>query len=204
MISLQSDNRTVLSYLRNEGGTKSQSLMRLTHMIYHILQTYNLRLTLHLPGRYNIEADHLSRQSLRPEWHLLLMIPSGSCSAELCIDRCEGPPSNLHRCFLAPVELQVSMDISTTFLLPKVLAHLNNSSGIFLIVAPRWNKAFWRPDLKSRALAAPFTIYNLHQVIIDTATSKPPAKVQQLHLEVRKCGSGLKHLQTGHQINLNY
>ncbi|XP_045457329.1 uncharacterized protein LOC123667478 [Melitaea cinxia] len=69
---VQSDNKTVIAYLRNEGGTKSDALMNLCRKIFRILDCAKIHIECHyIPGRYNSEADHLSRSLARPEWHLL-------------------------------------------------------------------------------------------------------------------------------------
>lgn len=215
-ISIQSDNKTVLSYLRNEGGTKSRSLMELTYQVFHLIQEHNLYISLHhLPGRYNVEADHLSRGSHHPEWHLLPTLTK-TVFAKFGVPQIDLFAS--HRAHVVPNYVSLdAMDnravytdafsqiwkyklawvFPPPFLMPKVLTHLNTATGTYLVIAPRWEKAFWRPDLKRRATAAPFTVRNLADVLIDTVSNKAPAKIHELTIEIWRCGGGTSHLQTG-------
>ncbi|XP_046972743.1 uncharacterized protein LOC124539394 [Vanessa cardui] len=71
-VILQSDNRTVIAFIRNEGGTRSGPLLELTKVLLRLVDSLNIiLLPHHLPGVYNTEADHLSRKRVAPEWHLL-------------------------------------------------------------------------------------------------------------------------------------
>lgn len=90
------------------------------------------------------------------------------------------------------------------FLIPKVLIHLNKCSEIFLIVTPKWDQVFWRPDLSNRATDCPWTIRNLCKVLVDTSTNKSPFKTSKMTLEVWRCGGGTKKLSdwTTQQKNL--
>ncbi|XP_046967977.1 uncharacterized protein LOC124535710 [Vanessa cardui] len=90
-IILQCDNRTVVFYKKNEGGSWSRQLLDLTQnrlalvdhfnvvlLPHHLPVLYNTEadhlnvvlLPHHLPGLYNTEADHLSRNHAGSEWHL--------------------------------------------------------------------------------------------------------------------------------------
>lgn len=61
-VLIQSDNRTAVAYLRNEGGTKSQSLMNLARKIFQILDHHQIHLKIqYIPGKFNTQADCLSR-----------------------------------------------------------------------------------------------------------------------------------------------
>ncbi|XP_074109617.1 uncharacterized protein LOC141534265 isoform X1 [Cotesia typhae] len=67
-ILLQSDNRTVVSYIRKEGGTRSVELYSLTYQLLTLVDELQIMLSAYyLPGRYNGTADRLSRKRALPE-----------------------------------------------------------------------------------------------------------------------------------------
>ncbi|KAI5646183.1 sortilin, neurotensin receptor 3, domain-containing protein [Phthorimaea operculella] len=209
---IQSDNRTVIAYLRNEGGIKSQALMRLTKEVFQILDQHDIQISVyHIPGNYNYHADRLSRYKTPSEWHLLPPVTQvlfkkwGTPTVDLFASRrahivptyCTLDRSDKQATFYDALSMQWNHQLAWLFppphLIPRVLAHLNKARGTYIIIVPRWENAFWRPDLKSCAQDAPFTVRNLPRVLRDVTTMLPPAKVSEMTLEAWKCGGGMKN-----------
>ena len=72
-VQLATDNTTVVSYIRRQGGTHSLLLFRETWKLLIWCQSMSIRLLAkHVPGRLNVLADELSRQNkiLPAEWTL--------------------------------------------------------------------------------------------------------------------------------------
>ena len=71
VVRLMCDNAVTVAYIKNEGGTRSHTLMQLTIRLLKWRDHKAITLVpIHLPGVHNIQADSLSRvgQTLTTEW----------------------------------------------------------------------------------------------------------------------------------------
>lgn len=208
-ILFQSDNRTATSYIRRQGGTKSQKLLNIASKILNLAQQHRITIIpKYLPGRYNGIADSLSRLKAQQEWHL-------DCSTQQSIFQIMGTPeidlfaskssavvpryvsedhtdmtSEYTDAFSRPWNYKVAWIFPPPALIPRVLQHLNGSQGHYLLVVPRWEKAFWRAEVKKRAVCPPYKIRNVKEHLRDLRTNLPPRNIQNLSLEVWKVRAG--------------
>lgn len=210
-ILLQTDNRTLIAYIRKEGGTRSIGLLALTFQLLVLLDQWNIILSAqYLPGRYNLIADRLSRRRPIPEWHLLPPATSevfalwGTPSIDLFASKrstvvgkyvsidAKDRGAEFIDAFSRDWDYQLAWIFPPPSLIPRVLAHLNRARGTYLLVAPDWERPFWKPDLVNRAQDPPRVIPNLREVLIDLTTGFPPPFLDQLTLQVWKVGGGQK------------
>jgi ribonuclease HI len=76
-VMVATDNTSVVAYINKQGGTHSRSLLTLTQELLLWLNTHEITLRArHIPGRFNVIADRLSRshQVLHSEWQLHPMV----------------------------------------------------------------------------------------------------------------------------------
>lgn len=201
-ILLQTDNRTVVSYINKEGGTKSKKLLKQTRQLLSVLDTLNVHLLAqYFPGRFNAEVDALSRQKRCPEWHLtaeatsIIFLMWGTPEMDLFASKTahviqryvsmdvQDHQAQHHNAFCHQWHYELAWLFPPPNLIPRVLSHLNQASGRYILIAPKWNKVFWRADVQRRALRPPYPIPDLARNLIDTRTGVHPPEIQDLHLE---------------------
>ncbi|XP_047508599.1 uncharacterized protein LOC125052003 [Pieris napi] len=202
MVILQSDSKTVVSYIKNEGGTRSQMLLKLTKDLLALTDSLNIVLIPHfLAGNVqrgsrlplaqsqghrmaSLErGNHGHIQTMGNPRNRSFRVTRGSCRGKLCVARLIRLQHLLHHAFSKCWRYDLAWIFPPPVPLPRVLHHLNLSQGKFIIIAPRWRKPFWRPDLKGRALAPSLPIRNLNKTLINTVTGQPPPQGQKLQLE---------------------
>lgn len=222
-ILIQSDNRTLVSYIRNEGGTRSLGLLKLTTRLLKLIQSLGITLSAnYLPGRINEIADRLSRGRKLPEWHLLpqateaLFKEWGTPDVDLFASKASNvvpryvtlDSADCTAIFCDAFSRQWDFQLGWAFpppsLIPRVLAHLNSAKGTYILIAPQWTKCFWLPDVRTRAIGEPLPIKNLRKVLIDLTTGTCPPQVDKLSLLAWKIGGGLSRSPTGQGQNKTY
>ena len=75
VVRLMCDNAVTVAYIKNEGGTRSHTLMQMTIRLLKWCDSKAITLVpVHLPGVRNIQADALSRvgQTLTTEWTMAM------------------------------------------------------------------------------------------------------------------------------------
>ena len=75
VVRLMCDNAVTVAYIKNEGGTRSHTLMQMTIRLLKWCDNKAITLVpVHLPGVRNIQADSLSRvgQTLTTEWTMAM------------------------------------------------------------------------------------------------------------------------------------
>ena len=75
VVRLMCDNAVTVAYIKNEGGTRSHTLMQITIRLLKWCNSKAITLVpVHLPGVRNIQADSLSRvgQTLTTEWTMAM------------------------------------------------------------------------------------------------------------------------------------
>ncbi|XP_046976031.1 uncharacterized protein LOC124542139 [Vanessa cardui] len=147
-VLIQSDNRTLIAYIRKEGGTKSVALLELTFKLLQLADKFEITLSAYyLPGRYNIIADRLSRGKNPAEWHLIHIATEkifqkwGHPEIDLFASKntavvrnyvsidCKDRSACYTDAFSRPWNYRIAWVFPPPSLLPRVLTHLNNAKG---------------------------------------------------------------------------
>lgn len=208
-VMLQTDNKAVVAYITKEGGTKSAKLLQTTREIFHVATVHQITLVArYLPGRYNATADSLSRLNKLPEWSLNrrflshvfqmwgtpvvdLFASSRSAVVKDYVSEDARDPNCLFvDAFSRPWRFRLGWLFPPPALIPRTLRHLLKSTGVYLLVAPRWERTFWKTELRQRALCPPLTIPSLQENLVDLRTGHPPAGIKNLCLQVWRVQAG--------------
>ncbi|CAH2207838.1 jg13560, partial [Pararge aegeria aegeria] len=93
----------------------------------------------------------------RPEIDLFATKQTAVVKNYVSID-CKDRSANYIDAFSRPWRHQLAWVFPPPNLLPKVLTHLNSATGVYLIVAPEWPRAFWLQDLEIQGIRSPTRI----------------------------------------------
>jgi hypothetical protein len=174
-VLIATDNTTVLSYLNNQGGTRSWSLMDVTNEVFQVTQSLQVSLRArHIPGRLNVLADRLSRrgQALPTEWsmHPAVLESLWHQWGKPTIDLFATRHNNKLSLFVSPVPDDLALDVDAlmiswnhlyvyayppTGLIQQVLRKLKESTCEMILIAPYWPEKVWFPDLLALQVCPP-------------------------------------------------
>lgn len=166
-VLLSSDNTTVVSYIRKQGGTHSRSLFLETRLLFALCQDLGITLQAkHIAGKLNVLADSLSRkhQLLPGEWCLhqevanLIFRELGRPMLDLFATRFNhrlplyvSPVFDPAAWALDALSLDWDMMVAYAFppfnLIPQILRKIRSSNCQILLVAPWWPQRSWFNDL---------------------------------------------------------
>lgn len=218
-IVIQSDNKTVTALIRNQGGLRSKILLEETRKLFLMTSALGIHLLpFYIPGIWNTIADTLSRHQMLPDWHIMPSISQtvfqrwgvpvvdlfASQASKVVDTYVTLDPQDPQAIFIDAFSRVWNFQLAWVFppppLIPQVLQHLNEASGRFIIVAPRWEKVFWRADLKARALAPPLVYNNLRSHLLDLTTGRPPTQIDDMVLEIWIIQGGTNRSRGGQKL----
>ncbi|XP_071972968.1 uncharacterized protein [Engystomops pustulosus] len=173
-VHILTDNTTVVSYLRRQGGTRSIALSSLTRTIFSWAEENILSLSAtHLKGVLNTEADFLSRRVVSPnEWCLNQEIfcqltdlcgtpridlfatrENSLCHLYFSLEARE--PKDRLDAFSHPWIEPLSYAFPPIPLVARVLRKILMDQARVILICPNWPKKSWYPLLTSLALRQP-------------------------------------------------
>ncbi|MES9884339.1 MAG: reverse transcriptase domain-containing protein [Sedimenticola sp.] len=199
-VLLATDNSTVVSYIRKQGGTHSLSLFRETWDLLTFCQENGISLRVrHIPGRLNVIADRLSRGTAIPtEWEINPRITQslfdlwGTPYLDLFSTRFN---NKLPR-FVSPVPDHraqavdaFSMEWGNLFmyafppprLLQQVLRKVRASNAQFILIAPNWPRMSWFNDLLDLLVDYPRSIPSMPRLLTQNNLSHSNPDIFHLH-----------------------
>ena len=208
-VSLAVDNSTVVAYINNQGGTKSQDLCLLTREILLFCQKNQICLQVrHIPGKLNVLADTLSR-SIKPvitEWTLSQEIFNFLTQVwdRPHIDLFATSLNNRLPTFVSPVPeekalatdaFSLNWDGMHTYAFPpfnlvgRVVHKLQSHSCLMILIAPLWPAQPWFPELLNCLIDYPRELPLVENLLTQPVTRAPHTRPGILHLHAWRLSS---------------
>ena len=166
-VTVLSDNSVCLAYIRNQGGTHSQSLSLLAESLLIWSHQKSITLTTEfIPGKMNVVADQLSRrgQILPTEWtiahsvldtlwlvwekpHIDLFATEYTARLPVYISPVRDPRAFARNAFSLSWENMLAYAYPPTKLIPKVLAKFRTDRPDLVLITPGWPTQPWFAEL---------------------------------------------------------
>ncbi|CAJ0950962.1 unnamed protein product [Ranitomeya imitator] len=191
-VKILSDNQVAVAYINHQGGTHSESLMRVADRLFQTAENHFLFLTaLHIRGTENIKADFLSRNTLRQgEWSL------NNCVFDQIVHKWGHPEVDLFAtrdnrkttkfCSLNPRENPLTVDaflikwdfqLAYAFpplgLLPLVVRKIREDRARVILIAPFWPRRAWFTWLRIMSVEDPWVLPDIPDVLYQGPISHP-------------------------------
>lgn len=210
-IMVASDNSSVVSYLKKQGGTHSPSLCSIVWNLLYWCKARNISIRVrHIPGKLNVIADKLSRPNRIPstEWGLNRNVANQVFSLWKVpqLDLFATRFNHLLPLFVSPVPDHrasavdaMSMDWGNLFayafppfnLIPLVLAKIRKSPCQIILIAPLWPQRSWFPLLMSLLSDLPRKLPAIPDIVSQNRGSLLHSNPAILHLHAWRL-SGIK------------
>ena len=177
-VLISTDNTTVVAYLNRQGGTHSQDLcMEVWKTLIWCHQNQINLLIKHIPGKFNVLADRLSRitKPISTEWGLNQSV------ANAVFRMTQFPNLDLfatrlnHKLplYVSPIPDQKALSIDALtmnwnhihgyafppfHLIPSVINKIRTAQCKVVLIAPFWPNRTWFPELLNLLISSPITL----------------------------------------------
>ncbi len=211
---VSSDNTTTVAYLKNQGGTKSMALLKLTFWMYQVLQDKNISMEArHIPGRLNRMADLLSRgdRVVNTEWTLHQSIFNRILSkwGPIQVDLMATQLNNKLQTYVSPMPdpAAVAVDVLLAewtwqsvyafppwlMILPILEKFIQQESCKMVLIAPMWPNRSWFPLLLSLVIDRPVKLPLFQDLITMPLSNIPHSNLELLNLHAWRISSNPLH-----------
>ena len=196
----ETDNTAALAYIKNQGGTRSLSLLEEASQILLLAHYHGVTLLpIYVPSSENLHADFASRFLRLPDIHLLPSVFDRLCHlwGRPDIDLFASDASAQLPRFYAWGDAQEAeafdalsrpwiFDMAFLFpplaLIPRVLTKLQAAVGCYVLILPFWPNQSWHPRLRTLGVVDARRLPRLPDLAVNLTTGKPPPNAEALHL----------------------
>ena len=202
-ILIQADNTTVISYINRMGGTHSQQLDTLTQEIWVWAIQRGIHLSaVHLPGRFNIQADYLSRLSDdQLGWKLCPRVFADICILKfqpqvdlfathlnaqlpLFVSWHPHPAASATNAFSLKWTHLLAYAFPPFILINRVVLKIQSERAHVLLITPNWPTQVWWPSLLALSVSHPILLPPTRTLLTLPPTGRTHPMAEKLSLVV--------------------
>ncbi len=202
-IMVATDNATTVAYIRNQGGTRSASMLGVTQILYQWLEKHRIHIRCrHVPGRLNIIADGLSRETqvANTEWsiHPEVLKTLWQVWDKPLVDMFATKDNCKMSLYVSPIPDSQAVGVDAlamdwkgqhmymyppTAILAKVLEKMLSQECSAVLIAPAWSQQRWYPSLLEMLMDHPVKLPEWPTLLKQpkTAIFHPRPEILHLH-----------------------